>query len=361
MKTYKHLYEELYSYENLEYAYQRARKGRTQKSYVLEFEKNIKKNLLELQRDLQFHSYRPKPLVSFLIKDPKVRIISKSHFRDRIVHHGICRIIEPLFEKSFIYDSYANRLGKGTSKALERFECFKRKVSKNNTLSSYVLKADIKKYFETMNQEILLSLVKTKIKDEKVLFLIKTILKNYSTGPGKGMPLGNLSSQFFANVYLHELDLFVKHTLKVKYYLRYVDDFIILKNDPRTLEKYKLQIQAFLKEKLSLTLHPEKSKILYLKQGIPILGFRIFPHHKLLRRGNMQRRIKELKKQKELYKESFISYDEIYNSFQGWNVFARQANTFKIRSKLHQQFEKDYPKEVATVEVNRLLNRKHSH
>ena len=361
MKTYKHLYEELYSYENLEYAYQRARKGRTQKSYVLEFEKNIKKNLLELQRDLQFHSYRPKPLVSFLIKDPKVRIISKSHFRDRIVHHGICRIIEPLFEKSFIYDSYANRLGKGTSKALERFECFKRKVSKNNTLSSYVLKADIKKYFETMNPEILLSLVKTKIKDEKVLFLIKTILKNYSTGPGKGMPLGNLTSQFFANVYLHELDLFVKHTLKVKYYLRYVDDFIILKNDPRTLEKYKLQIQAFLKEKLSLTLHPEKSKILYLKQGITILGFRIFPHHKLLRRGNMQRRIKELKKQKELYKESFISYDEIYNSFQGWNVFARQANTFKIRSKLHQQFEKDYPKEVATVEVNRLLNRKHSH
>ena len=348
----------MYSYENLEYAYQRARKGRTQKSYVLEFEKNLKKNLLELQRELQFHSYRPKPLVSFIIHDPKVRTISKSHFRDRIIHHAICRIIEPIFEKSFIYDSYANRLGKGTSNALERFEYFKRKISKNNTRSSYALKADIKRYFETVDQEILLVLIKKKIKDKRILFLIKTVLNNYSITQRKGMPLGNLTSQFFANVYLHELDLFVKHTLKAKYYLRYVDDFIILENDNQILEQYMKQIQIFLKEKLGLNLHPEKSKILPIKQGIPLLGFRIFSYYKLLRKGNMQRRIKKIGNQKELHKEGLLSYDEIYNSFQGWNSFARQANTYKIREELYLQFEKDFPKEISSVEINRLLNQK---
>ena len=147
------LFSSLCSYENLESAFMKARTGKTLKLYVIKFENELKQNLLALRNELTFHTYRPKPLETFIIRDPKTRKISKSDFRDRIIHHALCNIIEPLFDKQFIYDSYANRLGKGTFKAIERFDFFKRKVSKNNTKEAYVLKADIKHYFETVASE----------------------------------------------------------------------------------------------------------------------------------------------------------------------------------------------------------------
>ena len=172
------LYDELCSYGNLFLAYKKARKRRTKKSYVIDFEKNLKENLLLLRSELLLHCYKPKPLVSFTIHDPKTRKISKSDFRDRVVHHALCNIIEPIFEKSFIYDSYANRTGKGTLKALERFDFFKRKASRNNTTICYILKADIKKYFENVDHEILLDIISQKIADAKVIWLVKKILSN---------------------------------------------------------------------------------------------------------------------------------------------------------------------------------------
>ena len=146
MKTYKNIWQELYSYENLLLAFQKARKHKTLKPYVIDFQKDLKNNLLQLQADLIFHSYKPKPLETFIIREPKTRKISKSDFRDRVIHHAICNIIEPIFEKSFIHDSYANRIGKGTLKALDRFDYFKRKISRNNTRKCFVLKADVKHY-----------------------------------------------------------------------------------------------------------------------------------------------------------------------------------------------------------------------
>ena len=178
------LYEQICSYENLECAYRKARKRKTQKSYIIKFEKDLKENLNMLKTELLFHCYSPKPLVNFIVRDPKTRKISKSDFCDRVVHHALCNVIETIFEKRFIYDSYANRKGKGALKAIQRFDYFKRKVSRNNTINSYALKADIKKYFETVDHNVLMSIIKKKIKDNQVLWLIRKIFNNYQAGGG---------------------------------------------------------------------------------------------------------------------------------------------------------------------------------
>ena len=178
------LFNKLCSFENLELAFRKARKRKTLKNYVIEFEKNLMQNLLELKNELLFHTYKPKPLKTFIVRDPKTRKISKTHFRDRVIHHALCSIIEPIFEKSFIYDSYANRINKGGLKAIGRFDFFKRKVSKNNIRNCFILKADIKKYFETVSHKILLKIIRGKINDERIIWLIKTILQNRKIGGG---------------------------------------------------------------------------------------------------------------------------------------------------------------------------------
>ncbi len=255
MKTYKNLYEKIYSLDNLILAWRKARKGKTKKDYIIEFESNLIKNLLKLQEELESRTYKPKPLVEFIIKDPKTRKISKSAFRDRVVHHALVRVIEPIFDKTFIYDSCANRIGKGNLFAVERFKQFVIRVSRNgkingwfndNQVKGYCFKADIKHYFDEVDHEVLIRIIQRKIKDEQVIWLIKQILVNGFIE--KGMPLGNLTSQFFANVYLNELDYFVKHNLKAKYYVRYVDDFVILRNSKGQLKIWKEEIDKFLKE-----------------------------------------------------------------------------------------------------------------
>lgn len=233
----ENLYPEIYSMKNLILAWKKARKGKMKKDYVVEFEKNLKDNLKLLHYELKYQYYKPKPLKIFILRDPKTRKISKSDFRDRIVHHALIRIIEPIFEKIFIYDSCANRKGKGNSLALRRLEFFKGKITHNLKTEAYCLKADIKHYFQEVNHKILLNIIKKKISDEKVIWLIERILDNNILGnlEAEGMPLGNLTSQFFANVYLNELDYFVKHELKAKYYIRYVDDFVLLNSSKEQL------------------------------------------------------------------------------------------------------------------------------
>lgn len=262
------LFDELCSYENLELAFKKARKGKTLKDYVVKFENNLEENLNTLRNELISQTYTPEPLETFVLRDPKTRTISKADFRDRVIHHAVCNIIEPMFDKTFIYDSYANRRGKGTLNAIKRFDYFKRKVSKNNSRNCFVLKADIKHYFETVDHEILISLIEKKVKNLELITLIKIILKNHdSKSEGRGMPLGNLTSQFFANLYLNELDQFVKHKLRAKYYIRYVDDFLILHPSKNILRDFKENINCFLNGKLKLDLHPDKSRILELNRG----------------------------------------------------------------------------------------------
>jgi len=235
MKTYKNLYEEICSINNLANAWRKARKGKTKKEYVIEFEKNTRENLLELREELINQSYKPRPLVTFILRDPKTRKISKSDFRDRIAHHALYNIIDLIFERIFIYDSCANRIGKGNLFAIKRLEFFKRRITNNLKSEAFCLKADIKHYFQEVDHNILIQSIKRRISDEKIIKLIELILINGQEKEEIGMPLGNLTSQFFANIYLNELDYFVKHKLKAKYYIRYIDDFIILHNSKEQL------------------------------------------------------------------------------------------------------------------------------
>jgi retron-type reverse transcriptase len=351
---------------NLVNAWRESRKDKTKKSYVIKFEQNTRENLLKLREELLNQTYKPQPLKTFTLRDPKTRRISKSAFIDRIVHHALVRIIEPIFDKTFIYDSCANRKGKGNLFALNRFDKFKRKISENgdvlinkfqdvqnvvnqsfwsiqkskeNTprffdksfVFGYCLKADIKHYFQEVNQEVLLKIIKKKITDKRVIWLIEQIIKNHqSEKMGEGMPLGNLTSQFFANVYLNELDYFIKHKLKAKYYIRYVDDFVILHNSKEQLEEWKIEIDGFLKQKLKIELHTQKSQVCPLSRGIDFVGFRNFYYFKLLRKRNIRKMFAKI----EEYKRDEISKEKMLESFHGWDAYAKWAESYKLRREI---------------------------
>ena len=328
MKTHKNIYFEIISLKNLILAEKKARKGKTKKDYVITFEEDLAYNLKNLHNELKTQSYFPESLKKFILRDPKIREISKSTFRDRIVHHALYNIIEPIFDKIFIYDSCANRKGKGTLLALKRFEKFQRKVTDNFSKEAYCLKADIKHYFKEINREVLLRIIKRKIQCEKTINLIELILNNFEKS--KGMPLGNLTSQFFANVYLNELDQFVKHELGTKYYIRYVDDFLLLHSSKEQLQKWKDEIEIFLREKLKLKLHPDKSKIAHLSRGVDFVGFRNFYHFKLLRK----RSIRNMERKVILLKLGKISEEKFNEIFQGWSAYANLANSYDILLKI---------------------------
>ncbi len=354
LKThYRDLWKELCSIDNLKYAYKKARKHKTQRQYVLEFEKDLIDNLESLHIELLFHSYSPRPLETFILRDPKTRKISKSDFRDRVVHHALCNIIEPFFEKMFIYDSYANRMGKGTLKSIQRFEHFQQKLSQNNTSPVFILKSDIRHYFDEVDHAVLLNILKKRINDPKVLWLIQKILNNYSTRDGKGMPLGNLTSQFFANVYLNELDQFVKHTLKAKHYIRYVDDFVILHNSREKLLGWEQVIDDFLWKKLLLALHPEKTKILSTFEGTHFLGLKIFPYYKIMKKRNIRSFQQKLMELYEQYDTGEIMYDAIYDFLEGWIAYAKTADSYNVRKHIMKHVEEKFQGEVSTKEYNK--------
>ena len=340
MKTYKNLYQKVCKFDNLILAFRKARKGKSKKDYVIRFESNLDKNLRVLQNDLINKTYFPSNLNKFVIRDPKTRTIHASIFRDRIVHHAIINILSPIYEKIFIYDSFASRKTKGTHKAVERFEDFVRKVSgngslikkstSNNSIKGYVLKADFKHYFDSINQEILIEILRKKIEDEDLIWLIEKVLENFETDEKVGMPLGNYTSQFFANVYLNELDYYVKHVLKAKYYIRYVDDFVILHKNKKRLEYFLKHINSFL-PCLKIKLHKDKTEIHALRNGITFLGYRIFYHYRLLRKRNIRYFMKKLEKNILLYHNKEISEEQLESRINGWLGYAKFGNTFNFR------------------------------
>ena len=222
------LFEYIVSLENLFDAWEAFCRGKRSKPDVMAFERHLEDNIFSLQQGLWEETYSHDPYTPFTIFDPKQRSIHKATVRDRVVHQAVVNGIEPLFEKQFICDSYSCRIGKGAHAAVVRLGTFLRQGSLNDTKTIYGLKCDVRKFFASVDQEILLFLLKRKIKDERIVHLLEHIIGSFSTLPGKGIPLGNLTSQLFANVYLHELDHYVKHDLRVHHYLRYCDDFVIL-------------------------------------------------------------------------------------------------------------------------------------
>ena len=315
-----HIFENIISLENLFIAWKEFKRGKTKKQDVQKFEMFLEDNLFRLHGELKQKTYRHSNYTDFYIKDPKLRHIHKAEVRDRVVHHAIYRILYPIFDKSFIYDSYSCRDGKGTHGAVLRLESFARKASKNFTKTCYCLKCDIKKFFNSIDHQILLDLIRKKITDEDDLWLLEEIIKSFGKDAGKGLPLGNLTSQLFANIYLDELDKFIKHRLRARYYLRYTDDFIIVHQDKNYLKDLIPEIDKFLRQDLKLDLHPEKITIRKLRQGLDFLGYVVLPHYRTLRTKTKKRMFKKLKvKQVQFYSGeiSAETFEQVRRSYLG--------------------------------------------
>jgi len=253
-------------------------------------------NILNLHKDLKRKTYNHGDYYAFNICDPKPRNVHKAIVRDRLVHRAVYRILYPFFDRTFIADSFSCRKDKGTHKALKRFSSFNYTASKNNTKTCWVLKCDIKKFFANIDQEILIKILKQYIPDKDIVWLQKKIIKSFSsTSPGVGLPLGNLTSQLFVNIYMNEFDQFVKHKLKAKYYIRYADDFVILNKDKERLEGLVPKIRRFLEDNLRLSIHSDKTFIKTVASGIDFLGWVNFPNHRVLRTSTKRRMMKRIK------------------------------------------------------------------
>ena len=235
-------------------------------------------NLFQLHADLTTRAYQHLPYAGFYITDPKLRHIHKACVRDRVLHHAVFRVLYPIFDKTFVFDFYSCRLGKGTHRAVRRLKKFANKLGRNNHQNVFILKCDVKKFFDSVDHELLLNLIKQKISDERTIRLLETIIGSFEHERGKGLPIGNVTSQLFANIYLSELDQFVKHELGVRYYIRYCDDFVILNANSRRLLDTVSRIQDFLKLQLKLSLHPNKVIVRKYNQGIDFLGYVVRPY-----------------------------------------------------------------------------------
>ncbi len=261
MKIYKNLYWLIISPKALFKAWKIFQSDKRNKPDVIAFELDLEKNIFNLYRDLKNGTYKHGPYKGFWIYDPKLRKIHKATVRDRVLHHALFIVLNNIFEPTFITDSYSCRIGKGTHKGVQKVADIVRKVSQNNTHPCYVLKCDIRKFFDSVDHEILLSVLCRKIKDDDLIRLLKEIVESYSSNvtarkresktlslfdiPAKGIPIGNLTSQIFANIYMNEFDQFVKHKLKVKYYVRYTDDFLIISDNYDYLSSLLPKLQLF--------------------------------------------------------------------------------------------------------------------
>lgn len=295
-----HTFEEIISVDNLLEAWKEFVKGKRNKLDVQEFVLHLMDNIFSLHEDLRNRTYIHGAYQAFRIHDPKPRQIHKASVRDRLLHHAIHRILYQFFEKVFIADSFSCQIGKGTHRALNRFRSFLYKVSRNNTRTCWVLKGDIKKFFENVDHEILMNTLRSYIPDEETLGLLEKVVESFSSRRlGIGLPLGNLTSQLFVNIYMNEFDQFVKHDLKTRYYVRYTDDFVIFSEDRAWPKKQIPPIQKFLAERLKLVLHPQKVSITTVASGVDFLGWLHFPDHRVLRtatKRRMMRRLKESQK-----------------------------------------------------------------
>ncbi len=343
MKRFSNLWQQLISFENLLNAFHKAALGKGYQPCVLQFTQNLEHNLLTLQESLRSQTYSPGPYLTFFVYEPKKRMISAAPFADRIVHHCLMNTIAPVFEATFIQQSYANQVGKGTHRAI-------RAVQNAMRLHRYVLHCDIRKYFASIDHQILKSIIRRKIKDPHVLRLIDLIIDHSNPQewvldyfPGddlftpierrKGLPIGNLTSQYFANIYLNDFDHFVKEKLKCRFYARYVDDLVVVDSDKEHLCNVRKRMEMYL-ETFRLKMHPHKRHIRPTSCGLKFLGQVIYPDRRLLPKSNVRRFVRRMKKFQQQYAGHEISLAEINQSLQSWLGHAKQANTYALRREL---------------------------
>src|SRR3989338_4541277 len=304
MKQFIHSYDNIITVKKLLKAWQEFLRDKKNRKDVILFQAKLMDNILELHQDLKNKTYKHGGYVAFNISDPKPRQIHEATAQDRLLHHLIHQELYEYFDKKFIHDSYSCRVSKGTHKAMNRFRDFFRKVSKNNTRTCWVLKCDIKKFFANIDHQILKNILAKHIQDKDILWLFGQVIDSFSSnshmsdmwGKAKvGLPLGNLTSQLLVNVYMNEFDQFVKRELKIKHYIRYADDFVILSESKEYLGAKLPKIQNFLSESLRLSLHPDKVFIKTFASGLDFLGWIHFPGHRVLRTVTKKRMFAKIK------------------------------------------------------------------
>ncbi|MFN0214046.1 MAG: reverse transcriptase domain-containing protein [Saprospiraceae bacterium] len=335
----KNLYVSICAFSNLLLAASKAQKGKKSKPDVQSFLFSREPELLRLQRELSSKTWKPGGYRSFIVRDPKERLISAAPFADRVVHHALCNVIEPIFDKIFIADTFANRLGKGTHLAIERYQQYARRYP-------FVLKCDIRKFFPSLDHLVLKQEIRRKIKCPDTLWLCDTILDGSNPQeehtvyfPGddlfapfarkRGLPIGNLTSQFWANVYLNRFDHFVKEVLHVPGYIRYVDDFVLFGQSRDQLWQWKAEIEQYL-ARLRLLLHPDKTQVYHCDDGVPFLGFRVWPSHRVVKKDKVKRYRRFLKKNVRRMKAGKITPSQLEAALNSWRGHIRFGQSKRL-------------------------------
>ena len=347
-KTYKHLFSGIIDFQNLLLAARKAQKGKRYRDATLAYNFNLEDELFSLRDELQAKTYRPGPYREFIVKDSKKRYISAAPYKDRVVHHALLNVIEPLFDRRFIFDTYACRKGKGTHAALYRFRKFL-------AGHKYVLKCDIRKYFPNVDHEILLEKLRRRIADPDTMELLEKIVGSRTDNhqspaayfPGddlftphirkRGIPIGNLTSQFFANLYLDDFDHWIKEELRAGPYLRYADDFCVFGDDKGRLNEIRSAIRGYL-ETNRLQIHQGKSRIYTKKEGVEFLGFRHLPDRTRIRKDSVRRFQMRMKRLQRDYATGKASSEQVRASVGSWIAHATYADSYRLRTDLIPRF-----------------------
>jgi retron-type reverse transcriptase len=342
MKVYKKLFNNIICLENLFSAWNKFRRDKQQKIDVQKFSWQLEQNIFQLHHDLENHTYKHQPYTSFYINDPKQRHIHKASVRDRVLHHAIFWVLNPIFEETFIAHSFSCRVDKGTHRGVGMLESMIQAISNNYTRPCFVLKCDIKKFFASVDHRILLGLITKRICDNDAIWLLTEIIESFPA-PGtlfsnKGLPIGNLTSQLFANIYLNELDQFIKHQLGVKHYVRYTDDFVLVVDNETLAYNFISPINIFLEQKLALRLHPKKIIVRKIRQGIDFLGYVLLPHHRVLRSKTKARMFRKLHKRIDQYHCGVVGNQTIEQALQSYLGVLSHANAHNLSLELKNQF-----------------------
>ncbi len=329
MKRINGLIEPIIRFDNLVRAARKASLAKRHKPAVARFLFHLEPELFSLQEDLEGGVYQPGRYVVFEIRDPKKRRICAAPFRDRVLHHAVCNVLEPFFEKRLIFDTYACRTGKGVHAAIGRARQFARRYP-------YFLQCDIRRYFESIDHGVLKALLRRFIKDGRLLALLDTIIEHSPpyTDPGRGLPIGNLTSQHFANLYLGELDHYVKERLRLRGYIRYMDDLLLFAGDKPALHESALEIERFARERLGLQLKEKSVRLAPVSEGVSFLGVRIFPGTVRLSRRSLRRFRRKLKAAEKAWLLGEIELDQLAAA--GAALFGHicHADTLHLRRKL---------------------------
>lgn len=354
-ETIKDIFPKTYDFENIYQAWESARKGKRYREEVMRFSSNLESNLIDIQNHLIYGTYRAGEYRPFYVFEPKKRLVMALPFRDRVVQWAIYRQLFPLIEKQFIFDSYACRKGKGSHKAANRLQYWLRQTERKPQ-RFYYLKLDVSKYFYRVDHEVLIEILKRKIKDNALIDLLTTIIQCEdrkfglplgcdpdAIGPDEwlddvGMPIGNLTSQMFANLYLNEVDQYAKHVLKLHYYVRYMDDIIILHPDKRFLARVKQEIEAFMNDNLRLNLN-NKTAIRPCSMGIDFVGFQIWATHRKLKKKTAKKIQNRVKFLSVALKSGEISRETFDRSIASYRGMLKHFNGYGFRQKLNRIYQ----------------------